>query len=167
MPVARIDKHNGTHAAILNTTGVRRSGLSVRVWGVWGGGGPPRQAQSKKKNKRRTDHKASASLIMYGGDKHVGLVGRKEIHLQCCTGLLVEMRMRGRSGGGKGRRGKKMTCPHRRGGWGPLKVEQKSKVGLTTSQAECRSLLLYLSSHAKDNNHIRAQRGFNSAPTVE
>lgn len=60
-----------------------------------------------------------------------------------------------------------MTCPHWRGGWGPLKVEQKSKVGLTTSQAKSHSLLLYLSSHAKDNNHIRAQRGSNSAPILE
>lgn len=60
-----------------------------------------------------------------------------------------------------------MTCTRRRGDWGPLKVEQKSKVGLTTSQAKSRSLLLYLSSHAKDNNHIRAQRGLNPAPMLE
>lgn len=47
-----------------------------------------------------------------------------------------------------------MHCPYRQNDWGPLKVEQ-SKVGLTASHPEVSLFLLYLSSHAKDNNHIR------------
>lgn len=93
-----------------------------------------------------------------------GCSGGEGFHFQRCTRLLlVEMRTRE-----KEEEEEKNDPPTWPGGWGPRKVEQKGKVGLTTSQAESRCLLfVYSSSHAKDNNHIPAQRGFNSAPILE
>lgn len=89
---------------------------------------------------------------MYVGDKHAGLVGRREIHFQCRTRLLVvrgntETRRRGgkrKKGRKEERRGeKKMTCPHWRGGWGPLKsgAEIKSRADHFTGQVSLPSAL--------------------------